>query len=78
MSRSAIHIFDTPQLAPTAAGDTFRESMADFGSKLAGLATGRTMHPVYDQLIQTETQSNGLFLQINFAQVDEVVSNHKG
>jgi glucosamine-6-phosphate deaminase len=77
MSKVTIHVFDTPQLAAAGAGDAFIEGMADFDSKLAGLAAGQTMHPVYEHLIRTEIHSSGLFSQITFAQLDEVMSSNR-
>ena len=53
MSEVTSHVFDTPHLAAAGAGDAFMEGIADFYSKLAGLAAGKTMHPVYEHLVQT-------------------------
>jgi glucosamine-6-phosphate deaminase len=78
MSQCSIRIFDTPHLAAAAAGDRFLESVSEFGSRLAGLAAGRTMQPVYDHLVSAEAQSSGLFSETAFAQLDEVVSEGGG
>ena len=78
MSLCTIRVLDTPDLAAASAGDAFLEGMSDFGSRLAGLAAGRTMHPVYDHLVWAETQSSGLLSQIAFAQLDEVMSESQG
>ena len=78
MSRCSIRVFDTPHLAAAAAGDAFIEGVFDFGSRLAGLATGRTMHPVYGHLVLAETRSSRLFSKTAFAQLDEVVSEVRG
>ena len=78
MSRCSIRVFDTPHLAAAAAGDAFIEGVFDFGSRLAGLATGRTMHPVYGHLVLAETRSSRLFSETAFAQLDEVVSEVRG
>ncbi|MCH1476179.1 MAG: 6-phosphogluconolactonase [Alphaproteobacteria bacterium] len=77
MSRCSIRVFDTPHLAAAAAGDKFMEGVSEFGSRLAGLAAGRTMQPVYDHLVSTEARSNGLFSETAFAQLDEVLSNSR-
>ena len=74
MSLCTIRVLDTPNLAAASAGDAFLEGMSDFGSRLAGLAAGRKMHPVYDHLVWAETQSSGLFSKTAFAPLDEVVS----
>ncbi len=78
MSQCSIRVFDTPHLTATKAGDAFMEGVSDFGSRLAGLAAGRTMHPVYDHLVLAETRSSGLFSETAFAQLDEVVSEVRG
>ena len=78
MSLCTIRVLDTPNLAAASAGDAFLEGMSDFGSRLAGLAAGRTMHPFYDHLVWAETQSSGLFSKTAFAQLDEVVSESQG
>ena len=78
MSLCTIRVLDTPDLAAASAGDAFLEGMSDFGSRLAGLAAGRTMHPVYDHLVWAETQSSGLLSKIAFAQLDEVMSESQG
>ena len=75
MSQDTIRVFDTSDLAAAAAGDAFMEGMSYFDTKLAGLATGQTMRPFYDHLVRAENQSSGLFSQITFAQLDEVVSD---
>ena len=77
MSEVTIHIYDTPHLAAAGAGDAFMEGIADFYPKLAGLAAGKTMHPVYEHLVRTEKHSSGLFSQITFAQLDEVIPSDK-
>ena len=78
MSLCTIRVLDTPNLAAASAGDAFLEGISDFGSRLAGLAAGRTMRPVYDHLVWAETQSSGLFSKTAFAQLDEVVSEGQG
>ena len=78
MSLCTIRVLDTPNLAAASAGDAFLEGISDFGSRLAGLAAGRTMRPVYDHLVWAETQSSGLFSKTAFAQLDEVVSESQG
>ena len=77
MSEVTIHIYDTPHLAAAGVGDVFMEGIADFYPKLAGLAAGKTMHPVYEHLVRTEKHSSGLFSQITFAQLDEVIPSDK-
>jgi len=42
-------------------------------SQLVGLATGRTMAPVYQALLQMEKRQPGLFAESRFAQLDEYV-----
>ena len=78
MSQCSICVFDKPHLAAAAAGDAFIEGVSDFGSRLAGLATGRTMHPVYGHLVLAENQSGRLFSKTAFAQLDEVLSGVRG
>ena len=78
MYQCSIRVFDTPHLAAATAGDAFMEGVSDFGSRLAGLAAGRTMHPVYDHLVLAETRSSRLFSETAFAQLDEVVSEDRG
>ena len=78
MSRCSLCVFDMPHLAAIAAGDAFMEGVSNFGSRLAGLATGRTMHPVYGHLVLAETRSCGLFSETAFVQLDEVMSEVRG
>ena len=78
MYQCSIRVFDTPHLTAAAAGDAFMEGVSDFGSRLAGLAAGRTMHPIYDHLVLAETRSSGLFSETAFAQLDEVLSKDRG
>ena len=59
MSEVTIHIYDTPDLAAAGVGDAFMEGIADFYPKLAGLAAGKTTHPVYEHLVRTEKHSSG-------------------
>ena len=77
MSEVTIHIYDTPDLAAAGVGVAFMEGIADFYPKLAGLAAGKTTHPVYEHLVRTEKHSSGLFSQITFAQLDEVIPSDK-
>ena len=74
MSRCNVGVFDSPYLAAFAAGDAFIESVSESGSKLAGLAAGQTMKPVYDHLVSAEAWSPGLFSEKAFVQLDKVVS----
>ena len=74
MLRCSVQVFDTPQLAAAAAGDAFIDGVSEFSMRLAGVAAGRTMKPVYDHLVSAEAQSSGLFSRTAFVQLDEVVS----
>ena len=74
MSRCNVRVFDAPHLAAVAAGDAFIEGVSESGSKLAGLAAGQTMKPVYDHLVFAEDRLRGLFSETAFVQLDEVVS----
>ena len=74
MSQCSIRVFDTPDLAAAAAGDEFIDCVSEFGARLAGVAAGRTMQPVYDHLVSAEGRSSGLFSKTAFFQLDEVVS----
>ena len=78
MSRCNVGVFDSPYLAAFAAGDAFIESVSESGSKLAGLAAGQTMNPVYNHLVSAEGRSRGLFSETAFVQLDEVVSAARG
>ena len=78
MSLCSIRVFDTAQIAANAAGDAFIEGLSESGSRLAGLAAGRTMKPVYDYLVWAENRSIGLFSKTAFAQLDEVISEVRG
>jgi len=78
MSRCNVRVFDSPHLAAAAAGDAFIEGVSESGSKLAGLAAGQTMKPVYDHLVSAEGRSSGLFSETAFVQLDEVVSAARG
>ena len=78
MSRCNVGVFDSPYLAAFAAGDAFIESVSESGSKLAGLAAGQTMKPVYDHLVSAEAWSPGLFSETAFVQLDEVGSAARG
>ena len=74
MLRCSVRVFDTPQLAAAAAGDAFIDGVSEFSRRLAGVAAGRTMKPVYDHLVSAEARSSGLFSRTAFVQLDEVVS----
>ena len=74
MLRCSVRVFDTPQLAAAAAGDAFIDGVSEFSMRLAGVAAGRTMKPVYDHLVSAEARSSGLFSRTAFVQLDEVVS----
>ena len=74
MLRCSVRVFDTPQLAAAAAGDAFIDGVSEFSMRLAGLAAGHTMKPVYDHLVSAEARSSGLFSRTAFVQLDEVVS----
>ena len=74
MSQCNVRVFDAPHLAAVAAGDAFIEGVSESGSKLAGLAAGQTMKPVYDHLVSAEAWSPGLFSEKAFVQLDKVVS----
>ena len=74
MSQCNVRVFDAPHLAAVAAGDAFIEGVSESGSKLAGLAAGQTMKPVYDHLVSAEAWSPGLFSETAFVQLDKVVS----
>ena len=78
MSRCNVRVFDAPHLATIAAGDAFIEGVSEFGARLAGAATGRTMQAVYDHFVSAEAQSTGLFSKTAFVQLDEVVSAARG
>ena len=78
MSQCNVRVFDAPHLAAVAAGDAFIEGVSESGSKLAGLAAGQTMKPVYDHLVSAEDRSRGLFSETAFVQLDEVVSAARG
>ena len=71
MPRCSIRVFDTPYLA-AAAGDGFIDGVSEFGARLAGVAAGRSMQPVYDHLVSAEARSSGLFSKTTFVQLDEV------
>ena len=74
MSRCNVGVFDSPYLATVAAENAFIEGVSESGSKLARLAAGQTMKPVYDHLVSAEAWSPGLFSETAFVQLDEVVS----
>ena len=74
MSQCNVRVFDAPHLAAVAAGDAFIEGVSESGSKLAGLAAGQTMKPVYDHLVFAEAWSPGLFSEKAFVQLDKVLS----
>ena len=74
MPQCSIRVFDTSDLATAAAGDAFIDGVSEFSARLAGVAAGRTMHPVYDHLVSAEARSSGLFSKTAFFQLDEVVS----
>ena len=78
MLRCNVRVFDTPHLAAAAAGDAFIDGVSKFSRRLAGLAAGRTMKPVYDHLVSAEARSSGLFSGTAFVQLDEVVSPVRG
>ena len=78
MSRCNVGVFDSPYLAAGAAGYAFIKGVFESGSKLAGLAAGQTMKPVYDHLVSAEGRSRGLFSETVFVQLDEVVSAARG
>ena len=78
MSRCNVGFFDSPYLAAVAAGDVFIESVSESGSKLARLAAGQTMKPVYDHLVSVEGRSRGFFSETAFVQLDEVLSAARG
>jgi hypothetical protein len=60
MSRCNVPVFDSPHLAAIAAGDAFIKGVSGSGSKLAGMAAGQIMKPVYDHLVSAEGRSRGL------------------
>jgi glucosamine-6-phosphate deaminase len=66
-------VFEDARLVASAAADAFIASALAAGSQPAGLATGRTMAPVYDHLVEAEHQSEGLFARTTFSQLDEVL-----
>ena len=74
MLRGSVQVSDTPNLAAAAAGNAFIDGASEFSRRLAGLAAGRTMKPVYDHLVSAEARSSGLFSGTAFVQLDEVVS----
>ena len=76
MSLCSIRVFDTAQIAANAAGDAFIEGLSESGSRLAGLAAGRTMKPVYDYLVWAENRSIGLFSKTSFAQLDASLAGY--
>ena len=63
MSLCSIRVFDTAQIAANAAGDAFIKGLSESGSRLAGLAAGRTMKPVYDYLVGLKTGPSGCSLK---------------
>jgi len=73
MSNDNIFVFEDAGLAASAAADAFIDGALAAGSRPAGLATGRTMVPVYDHLVEAERQSEGLFARTTFSQLDEVL-----
>ena len=77
MPRCSIRVFDTPPLA-AAAGDAFIDGVHEFGARLARVAAGHTMQPVYDYLVSAEARSSGLFSKTAFVQLDEVLSVVRG
>ena len=78
MPRCSIRVFDTYHLAATDAGDAFMEDVYQSGRRLAGVAAGCTMQPVYDHLVSAEARSSGLFSKTTFVQLGEVVSAVRG
>jgi len=78
MLRCSVRVFDTPHLAAAAAGEAFIDGVSEFNRRLAGVAAGRTMKPVYDHLVSAEARSSGLFSRTTFVQLDEVVSAGRG
>ena len=78
MSRCSVGVFDSPYLAMVAAGDAFIEGVSESVSKLAGLAAGQTMKPVYDHLVSAEGRSRGLFSETAFVQLDEILLAARG
>ena len=74
MLRCSVRVFNTPHLAAAAAGDAFIDGVSEFSKRLAGLAAGLTMKPVYDHIVSAEFRSSGLFSETAFVQLDEVVS----
>ena len=78
MLRCSVRVFDTPHLAAAAAGEAFIDGVSEFNRRLAGVAAGRTMKPVYDHLVSAEARSSGLFSRTTFVQLDEVVSAVRG
>ncbi len=76
MPRCSIRVFDTAHLAAAAAA--FIDGVSEFSARLAGVAAGRTMKPVYDHLVSAGARSSGLFSRIAFVQLDEFVSAVRG
>ena len=74
MLQCSVRVFNTPHLAAAAAGDAFIDGVSEFSKRLAGVAAGLTMKPVYDHIVSAEARSSGLFSGTAFVQLDEVVS----
>ena len=77
MPQCSIRVFDTSDLAAAAAGNAFIDGVSEFGARLPGVATGRTMQPIYDHLASAEARSSGLVSKTALFQLDEVVSTDR-
>lgn len=73
MDRYNIQVFNDAQLAAAAASEALIEGALASKTSPVGLATGRTMIPVYQNILRIEHQSIGLFADTTFAQLDEIL-----
>ena len=73
MRSANIHIFDDPDQAAVAAGDAFIATARLSGGRPVGLATGRTMTPVFEHFVRRDSKTNNLFASTIFSQLDEVL-----
>jgi glucosamine-6-phosphate deaminase len=78
MDRDRLLVFPSAAEAAAAAADRLADQANALAAdqmkgKLIGLATGRTMDPVYRALLEREQARPGLFAGCHFAQLDEYV-----
>ena len=69
------YVFDDTKQVAAAAGEALIAAAKNSRKRPVGLATGKTMKPVYDYLVERESEENDLFSGTIFSQLDEVLGS---